>query len=134
MPPLPCSPTLTEIGWATSVAHRFDFAFADFMSADYSQSEAFQGTISSLQYIIQKNAGNPIACAEQAKVSLTAHLEGMFEQVEVRCEARPMEKDDTKIMLVFNIVAIENGVSYPFVRTIEDINSRTLVLLDINNG
>lgn len=131
---LPCVPTLTEIGWATSIAHRFDFAFADFMSSDFSQSEEFQGTIASLPYIIQKTAGDLLECANLAKSQLTAHLTDLFEQVEVKTEVRVYEDNDSKAMLIFNITAVENGVAYSFTRAIEDIKSRTLNLLDINNG
>lgn len=131
---LPCTPTLTEIGWATSVAHRFDFAFADFMSSDYSQSEEFQGTIASLPYIIQKTAGDLLGCAELAKSQLTSHLSDLFEQVEVRTEVRTYEENDAKAMLIFNITAVDGGIAYSFTRAIEDIKSRTMNLLDINNG
>lgn len=134
MAALPCCPTLTEIGWATSVAHRFDFAFADFMAADRSQSEEFQETIASLPYIIQKTAGDLLGCAELSKTQLQSHLTGLFEQVEVRTEVRSYADNDSKAMLIFNITAVENGVAYSFVRSIEDIKSRTLTLLDINNG
>ena len=129
-----CVPTLTTMGWVTSAAHKFDFAFTDFLLSNYSQSNEFYGSISSLQWIIQKNSGDTAALETESKAALTTHLGSLFDSVEVRTLVRDHPTEAGKQQLIFYVAATDGGVAYNFVKAIEDIDSKTLKIFEINNG
>lgn len=130
----PCVPTLTTIGWATDPALKFDYAFADFMASNDSQSIEYQGSIASLPWIIQKTTGDRNALEKLSQRILEDHLEGLFDVVSVRTKVRENPKDESKLQLIFYITASQDGVAHNFVKAIENIDSKTLLLFDINNG
>lgn len=130
----PCVPTLSTNGWVTSPAEKFDYAFADFLTSNYSQSKEFYTTIASLQWIVQQTTGDPSALEAQAKNALVGHLTGLFDDVTVSTVVRDHPTEAGKLQLIFYIVASDQGVSYNFARAIRDIDSKTLELFDINNG
>jgi len=122
------------MGWVTSAAHKFDFAFTDFLLSNYSQSNEFYGSISSLQWIIQKNSGDTAALETESKAALTTHLGSLFDSVEVRTLVRDHPTEAGKQQLIFYVAATDGGVAYNFVKAIEDIDSKTLKIFEINNG
>ena len=130
----PCVPSLTTVGWATEPAQKFDFAFADFMLSNYSQSREYSGSIASLPYVIQQTTGDPSALESLAKRTLSAHLSGLFDDITVETSVRENPNDPSKLQLLFYITTLINGVAYNFARGIQDIDSKTLRLFDINNG
>lgn len=130
----PCVPTLTTLGWVTTPAQKFDFAFADFLTSNYSQSIEFNGMIASLPYVIQKTTGDQFELKRLAQTTLQAHLDNLFDDITVETNVRDHPTKPGKLQLLFYITALVDGLSYNFARGIEDIDSKTLYLFDINNG
>ena len=129
-----CVPTLSTNGWVTSPVEKFDNAFADFMSSNYSQSKEFYSTISSLPYVIQQCTGDPVRLESLAKTTLVNHLTGLFEDLTVSTVVRDHPTEAGKMQLIFYVAATESGTPFNFARAIKDIDSKTLELFDINNG
>lgn len=131
---VPTVPTLSTIGWTTDPAVMFDYAFADFMTSNYSQSVEYVGSIASLPWVIQKTAQNTSALQSIAQQTLENHLTGLFEVVQVRAEVRDHPTQVGAQQLIFYVGGMVDGKPYNFVRAIENIESKTLQLFELNNG
>lgn len=129
-----CVPTLSTDGWVTDPVIMFDRAFADFMTSNYSQSMEFHGAIASLPWVIQKTTGDPIGLKNVAKRVLEDHLADMFDVVQVDIEVRDHPTDKGRLQLIFYVNGVVNSVPYNFVKGIENIDSKTLQLFELNNG
>lgn len=130
----PTVPTLSTLGWTTDPAVMFDYAFADFMTSNYSQSVEYVGAIASLPWIIQKTAANPSALQSLSQRTLEGHLSGLFEAVQVRTEVRDHPTQIGAQQLIFYVGGMVDGKPYNFIRAIENIDSKTLQLFELNNG
>src|SRR5574343_1972834 len=131
---VPVLPMLNETGWAISVADRLDGAFSDFITTNYSQSELWYGKLASLPYLIKENSADLLSLRSKAESTLRSHLENLFEKGEIAVCTKTDPLADTKIGLVFSIVAVENGEAFNFVKTIENINSKLKLIMELNNG
>lgn len=131
----PCVPSLTAGGWVTDPGAKLDLAFADFLASNYSQSEVFEGKISSLPYVIQQTAGKVDALRREAADSLQRHLQKLFEKVSVSTDVRDINTGDgTYTTLIYKITIVDDGKAVVFNRQIEDIRSSSLKLIVLNNG
>lgn len=127
-------PTLTMKGWVSTAEEMIDFSFADFLASEYSQSTICRGTIASLPYLIQQYRGNLEDLCLNVRETLQKHLENVFETVYLEVGHRTLEEDATKISLVIRLSVVLNGQAFNLKRVVENINSKTLRLIDINNG
>ena len=130
----PCVPTLSTDGWVTDPIIMFDRAFADFMISNYSQSLEYHGAIASLPWIIQKTTGDTSKLRNLARKVLEDHLAGLFDVVQVDTEVRDHPSEDGRLQLIFYVQGTVSSVPYNFIRGIENIDSKTLQIFDINNG
>lgn len=131
----PCVPSLTAAGWATDPGMKLDLAFADYLASNYSQSEVFEGKISSLPYVIQHTSGDIAALRREAAETLQRHLSNLFERVSVSADVKDIETVDGKTTtLVYKITVMDDGKAVVFNRQIEDIRSSSLKLIMLNNG
>lgn len=131
----PCVPSLTAGGWVTEPGMKLDLAFADFLASNYSQSEVFEGKISSLPYIIQHTSGNVDALRREAADSLQRHLHKLFEKVSVSADVRDVETGNgAHTTLIYKITVVDDNKAVIFNRQIEDIRSNSLKLIILNNG
>lgn len=129
-----CVPTLSSLGWLTEPATMLDYAFADFMATNYSQSIEFRGSLSSLPWIIQKCGSDMDALEDLSKQQLEAHLNKLFDTAQVSAVVKEHPTRPGTQQLFFQITVIKDGVAHNFARTIENISSKTLTLFAINNG
>lgn len=129
-----CVPTLSTDGWVTDPVIMFDRAFADFMTSNYSQSKEFHGAIASLPWVIQKTTGDPTALKNVSKKILEDHLNDLFDVVQVDTEVRDHPTDKGRLQLIFYVNGVVDSVPYNFVKGIENIDSKTLQLFELNNG
>lgn len=129
-----CVPTLSTDGWVTDPVIMFDRAFADFMTSNYSQSNEFYGAIASLPWVIQKTTGDRTALKNVSKRVLEDHLADLFDIVQVDSEVRDHPTDKGRLQLIFYVQGVVDSVPYNFVKGIENIDSKTLQLFELNNG
>lgn len=127
-------PTLTTKGWVSTVEEMIDFSFADFLASEYSQSVLCRGTIASLPYLIQQFKGNLEDLCLNVRNTLQTHLENVFEMVHIEVGYRVFEDNSSKVSLTIKLTVTKDGHSYNLGRVVENINSKTLKLININNG
>lgn len=129
---VPVSPSISPLGWATTVPDRLDIEFANFIASDISQSILFP--VASLPYLIKKHQSDFQGLCNEAQSVLKTHFDGLFDRTEVAVSYRTESDDDTKIQLVFAITVVENDEVFNIRQAVENINSQTLKLMEVNNG
>ena len=129
---VPVSPSISPLGWATTVPDRLDIEFANFIASDISQSILFP--VASLPYLIKKHQSDFQGLCNDAQSVLKTHFDGLFDRTEVAVSYRSENDDDTKIQLVFAITVVENDEVFNIRQAVENINSQTLKLMEVNNG
>jgi len=129
---VPVTPALSALGWATTVSDRLDIEFANFIASDIAQSILFP--IASLPYLIKKYQSDFQGLCNEATTVLREHLSGLFDQVELSVTYVVDSDDEAKIQLIFAITVIENGDVFNIRQAVENINSKVLKLMEINNG
>ena len=129
---VPVSPSISPLGWATTVPDRLDIEFANFIASDISQSILFP--VASLPYLIKKHQGDFQGLCNEAQTVLNNHFDGLFDRTEIAVSYRTDGADESKIQLVFAITVIENEEIYNIRQAVENINSQTLKLMEVNNG
>ena len=129
---VPVSPSISPLGWATTVPDRLDIEFANFIASDISQSILFP--VASLPYLIKKHQSDFQGLCNDAQSVLKTHFDGLFDLTEVAVSYRAESGDDTKIQLVFAITVVENNEVFNIRQAVENINSQTLKLMEVNNG
>ena len=129
---VPVSPSISPLGWATTVPDRLDIEFANFIASDISQSILFP--VASLPYLIKKHQSDFQGLCNEAQSVLKTHFDGLFDRTEVAVSYRSENDDDTKIQLVFAITVVENDEVFNIRQAVENINSQTLKLMEVNNG
>ena len=129
---VPVSPSISPLGWATTVPDRLDIEFANFIASDISQSILFP--VASLPYLIKKHQSDFQGLCNEAQSVLKTHFDGLFDRTEVAVSYRAESGDDTKIQLVFAITVVENDEVFNIRQAVENINSQTLKLMEVNNG
>ena len=129
---VPVSPSISPLGWATTIPDRLDIEFANFIASDISQSILFP--VASLPYLIKKHQSDFQGLCNEAQSVLKTHFDGLFDLTEVAVSYRAESGDDTKIQLVFAITVVENNEVFNIRQAVENINSQTLKLMEVNNG
>ena len=129
---VPVSPSISPLGWATTIPDRLDIEFANFIASDISQSILFP--VASLPYLIKKHQSDFQGLCNEAQSVLKTHFDGLFDLTEVAVSYRAESGDDTKIQLVFAITVVENDEVFNIRQAVENINSQTLKLMEVNNG
>ena len=129
---LPVTPSISALGWATTVSDRLDIEFANFIASDIAQSILFP--VASLPYLIKKHQSDYSGLCNEAQSVLTTHFDNLFDRTEVSVSYQVDATDDTKVQLIFAITVVENGEAYNIRQAVENINSKVLKLMEINNG
>lgn len=76
-------PSLGPDGWCADPAKMGDILFSHFLLSDYSQSNLFLGQVSSLAYLIHKNAGSLEQTASAVQSTLITYFGKHFNNVNV---------------------------------------------------
>ena len=83
-------PVLGPLGWVTDGRTMLDTVTSWLYASDNSQSYFFNGDISSIAYVLEKNAGNLEKARGELEEMLTRYYSRFFDQVEV--EVRTVER------------------------------------------
>lgn len=108
--------------WNVSGTETLESAMAHALTSDYSQSNEFNGAITSIPYIIAMNESDPIDMAMAMESSLTDYLSRFFTSVnvDVKSEVHDDERYELKLVVkthkdgksfdLATILMVENGV------------------------
>lgn len=128
-------PTLSKAGWSKGIAERVDYLLSDFFTSEYSQSYLFQGSISSLTYLIQRYQGNVSSLTEATRVMLQSYFNSYFESVliDVTSDAGTVDNESNLVSLSIYCQITENGKQYSVARLVQSIDSKLQKIVDLNN-
>lgn len=92
-------PHLGPMGWCDDDDTKLDILLSHFYTSDYSQSQIFDGTVSSLAKIMQTSLNNPAGCAAKIENTVQDYLAQYFTAVTVKCTVVDAEAADAVIQL-----------------------------------
>jgi hypothetical protein len=127
-------PTLSSAGWVVTPAQKADYLMAHFYEAMNNQSYIFPGEVSSIQYVIEKNAGDIPATCQAIQQVLEKYLSRYYPNTTVQ-----VSSDDTsgntssQVNLTIYISALEAGETYAFTSLIQMANSKFVKAINLNN-
>lgn len=116
-------PSLTTLGWVTSLEHKADQVFAYFIASQYSQSVLYHGMISSLPHLLELYGNKPDELRRQVTDALNSFLGKHFQQVDTGVEVLA-GNDAARYKLRIHCTIDENGKSYSLGRLISILDSK----------
>ena len=129
-------PTMSSMGWTSTPHEKAAYMIACFIAANYSQSTALYGKITTLQHLVKKYANrlneleNELRAVFEEKITAT-FPNGGTSQVFVR-QTDPDNPSIFTISLQCEIT--ENGRTYSIGKLVEFNNSVLVKVADIANG
>lgn len=125
-------PQLGGIGWITETKEKMKILFAHALVTDKSQSNLYEGTITSIPYFIAKFQKDPQLMATELEIALVTYYQRYFDSVEIIVEAINLT-EDVNYSLSISIKVTEEGEAFnlSFLADIDD-GSLTNVIQEIN--
>lgn len=128
-------PTLTSKGWAADPESKADALLSYYFTNQYSQSNLFAGSITSLQWQLQQYGNNPVELQTRMENSLQSYLSGYFDQVAVEVLIiDPTSTTDNRITVQVNAMVTQDSKSYSLGRLVSFLNSTIVKIMNMNNG
>ena len=106
----PILPALNGNGWVTDPTILLNTLFAQCLVADYSQSTIYDGTITSIPYLVATYQDNPLVMATKLEEALTLYYSRYFVQVTVLVTYSDVP--DILYPLYISIDVIVGGITY----------------------
>ncbi len=104
----PILPTLTSVGWLKNPKDIMGTLFANALVSDYSQSNIYQGTITSISYIVFTHQNNIDALTTALRDQLEKYYSRYFDNT-LTVETASSINSNGKYTISCNISAIANG-------------------------
>jgi hypothetical protein len=129
-------PTLSSLGWVSTVEQKGDFALSYFITSEYSQSVLYQGNIESLQYLVKMYASDPLKLEEEISNSLEGLMTRYFgESATARVDVQDPDPDRPQELTIrFWCIVRENEREYSLGRSVLLTDSRIAKIAKLNNG
>lgn len=128
-------PTLSADGWVIDdIGKKLDYAIAHFFASEYSQSYSYHGKISSMPYILQVNTNNSSETITDLKRTLDIYLGRLFNSSTVEISNVTKPTNSSKISLSIYIEVEENGRKANLSKLLQENETKTFQVIDLNNG
>jgi len=130
-------PTLSSIGWVSTIEKKADYVLSTFITCNHSQSILFAGNTTSLQYLIKRYAGKQVEFQEQLYSVLDNLMTAAFKDatVDVTVDVTvPDELKPTELWIRFNCVITVEGVAYTVGKLVQSIDSKITQIKALNAG
>lgn len=129
-------PTLSSIGWISTVEEKGDFALSYFITSEYSQSVLHQGQIVSLQYLVKEFGSNPMKLETEISNALEGFMERYFDDSATSrvVVSEPDPEKPNELTIRFWCIVRENGREYSLGRSVVLTDSRISKIAKLNNG
>ena len=128
-------PCLSEDGWVNGSMMTADYLLSHFFIAEYSQTQAFIGEVSSLPYLVQKHNDDSAELANEVAFTLKRYFSRYFNNVVAEARDIPNEKDPSagqiSVFLSFQDTA---GETFTLSKMIQMTDSKVTKIIDISNG
>lgn len=124
------SPSLSTMGWISTVEEDINKAFDWFVASEYSQTTLFKGKVLSLPYIISQYSTKP----NQLTKAIAEALEDLYQRRGYGCVATSDYRTSDNIAsgfdVILNVVITYNGIEYPLGRTLKVLDNNVIRILD----
>lgn len=130
-------PTLSSIGWVTTIEEKGDYLLSWFLTSEYSQSVLYHGRVASLQYLIKAHANDPSNLEADIESTLRQVFTAAFgddTKVSVSVVEHDPEQEPGKLTIQLNCMIREDGLDYSLGRRVESLNGKLTKISNINNG
>ena len=127
-------PVLAPAGWITSPAEKADSLLTYCFETNYSQTYLYLGKITSIQYIIEQNAGDINSLVINLRNSLEVFFGRYYDSVIVDVTYTVDKNDISNITLRLNCLVTDNGVQYSLGRLLTVSGSKISKVINLNNN
>jgi len=122
-------------GWLTGTIETLDQCMADFLTAKYSKSELYAGSISSMAYLVGEYGQDPEAFSTQLDSVLTSYLSRWFTTVSVSTAVTyPNNVEAARYNINLSIQVQRDGIVYDLSKVLELSNGKLQDLIEVING
>lgn len=135
--PTTAIPTLSSMGWVNTIEEKGDFVLSWFITAQYSQTGLYHGSIASLAYLVKRYANEPISLQSQTQNALEGLMRRTFgdnTNVVVTVVEEDSELKPGQLTIQFRCAIRDRGLSYSLGRRVEYLNGKLVNIVKINNG
>jgi hypothetical protein len=129
--PIPV-PSLSTGGWVVSPQQKADLLMAHIYESMNNQTYTYPGNITSIQYVIEKHAGDIPGTCEGVQVAMEAYLQRYYDDVSVQVGSDTSDGTGLVTLMVYAQVT-EDGVTYPYSGLIQASNSKFIKAVNLNN-
>lgn len=128
-------PTLSSAGWVVTPAQKADYLMAHFYEAMNNQSYTFPGEVSSIQYVIEQNAGDIPGTCQAIQQVLEKYLSRYYPDVtvQVTSDDQTAGNPSSLVNLTVYITALDTNQRHAFTALIQTVNSKFLKAVNLNN-
>lgn len=128
-------PTLSALGMVSDSASKFDRLLAHAFAADYNQTYAFKGNVTSIARIIQECGSDTTLLLSKMQTALLAYFNAYYSSVSVQCSLIPSSDIRTAGQVVFQIVisVTEANIETKYGKLITTVNSKMTKMANLNN-
>lgn len=123
-------PTVSSASWVTDPKDKLSRLFANTFVANHSQSNIYQGNITSVQYIAVTHGKDPVRFAAALETALTGNFQRYYDEVQVRVTP-PAGDVSGRYTVLIECKVTENGIEYDHAQTLQhDPSQGTVKLLE----
>ena len=123
-------PTLTMDGFVSYTPHMLSKLYEYFLTANYSQTVAYYGDISSLDYLVKKNSNNIDELKNDIHDTLNTLLSRYWGIVEVESDIVKLEEDKELYTINISIKVTDDTGAIYTLEEVASIDNSTLILKD----
>lgn len=129
-------PTLSSAGWVVTPAQKADYLMAHFYEAINNQTYVFPGQVSSIQYVIEKNAGDIPGTCQAIQQTLEQYLARYYPDVTVQVTSDDQTSGNLSslVNLTVYVTALDTDQRYAFTALIQTANSKFVKAVTLNNN
>lgn len=129
-------PSLSTQGWVTELSSKIDFLLAHYISTDQDQSNIYKDSMSSLQYIVEKHSGDPLATSTAIGESVKFYLARYYPNViaEARFSLENEAESQTTVKITLSLNFTEDGIKYTANRLLTYFNGKFKEITEVNNN
>lgn len=128
-------PSLSEDGWVNSPILMGDYLLSHFFLSDFSQTELYNGSISSLPYLITQYQGNISGLLSAVQTTLQQYLSRYFSSVTIETNQVPNPTNSSQIGFSIYVSYVgADGVTYTLDNLIQTMDSKISSIIKTTNG
>lgn len=132
---MPFVPSLSEDGWVNSPDLMGDYLLSHFFVADYSQTQLYNGSVTSLPFLLQKYQGDMQGLLSAIEVTLNTYLGRYFQTVTVNATQYPNPTNSGSLAVnLFVSYVGSDGATYTLSKLIQTVNSKIQSIINLNNN